>query len=69
LDPVTTTLLEGWKAIAEALGRTERSCRRYARRRRDPLPVYRYLGTVVIHRAALDEWKKRQGTSYNMEPV
>jgi hypothetical protein len=69
MEPVAAPLIEGWKSIADALERTERSCRRYAKRRRDPLPVYRYLGTVVIHRTALEDWKRRQGTSYNMDPV
>jgi hypothetical protein len=57
-------VLEGWKEITDHLGTlgvevVERTARRYLRRR-DPLPVYRRLGHVVAHRAAIEEWAARQ---------
>lgn len=61
--------LEGYKAIAKAIGRSERSCKRYARRRRDPLPVYLFLGAIVIRETALKEWMNRQGIAPGMQPV
>ncbi len=54
--------IEGWKAIAAAIGVTERTARRYANRRHDPLPVYwrRRGGTVVAHATGLRDWIARQ---------
>ena len=54
--------VEGWKAIAEAIGMDERTAQRYARRPKDPLPVYwrRCGGFVVAHATALRDWLERQ---------
>jgi hypothetical protein len=52
--------VEGWKAIAETVGRGEAACRRYALRADDPLPVYQQLGRTVARRADLMDWVERQ---------
>ncbi len=54
--------VEGWKAIAGAIGVNERTARRYAKRREDPLPVYwrRQGGSVVAHATGLRDWVARQ---------
>jgi hypothetical protein len=59
-----TDTLEGWKEITDylaALGHevTERTARRYVRRR-DSMPVYRRLGRVLAHKTAIGEWLSRQ---------
>ena len=61
-------VLTGWKAISEALGRNERSARRYATRRLDPLPAYRHLGVIVVAQSALLDWKQRQMKAYMSRP-
>lgn len=53
--------LEGMKAIADFLGRSEGWCRRYADESLDdPLPVHRYLGRLVARSGALRAWQLRQ---------
>jgi hypothetical protein len=60
--------VEGWKAIAEAVGVDERTARRYAALRHDPLPVYwrRRGGYVVAHATALRDWVARQDIPLDM---
>lgn len=65
---MTENILQGWKDISVALGRNERSARRYAVRRMDPLPVYRHLGAIVVSASALADWKKRQAKAYQAKP-
>jgi hypothetical protein len=52
--------LDGWKAIAEALGRSSRWCRLIANRPVDPLPVFKFGGGVRLNLADLDAWLDRQ---------
>lgn len=54
--------VQGWDAIAEAVGVSKPSAIKYARRRVDPLPVYwRRCGNyVVAHATALRDWLGRQ---------
>lgn len=54
--------VQGWKAIAAAIGVSERTARDYAKRTKDPLPVYwrRCGGGVVAHATALRDWIRRQ---------
>lgn len=54
------TYVETWKAIADALGRSERWCRYTARRAHDPLPVYKVGGIVRLDQADLAGWLARQ---------
>lgn len=62
LAAMTLPDLEGWAAIADAIGRNERTARHYARRADDPLPVYKGLGRAVAYHAELEEWVRRQLT-------
>jgi len=52
--------LGGWKTIASAVGLSASAARRVAWRRRDPLPVWRYLHMVIAYPSALRDWKARQ---------
>lgn len=54
--------VEGWKAISGAIGVSTVTAQTYARRRKDPLPVYwrRCGGGVVAHATALRDWLARQ---------
>ena len=52
--------LGGWKTIAAAVGLASSAARRVAWRRRDPLPVWRYLHMVIAYPSALRDWKARQ---------
>ncbi len=56
----TEAPLEGWKAIAEAIGRGEDAASDLAHREFDPLPVYVYLREVVAWPSAIREWRARQ---------
>ena len=51
---------ETWKAIAHALGRSERWCRYMARREHDPLPVFKVGGIVRLNQEDLDHWLTHQ---------
>lgn len=58
--------LRGWYAISRAIGVTEKPARAFARRNRDPLPVWTgHLG-VWAHTEALKEWAKRQHMAYQV---
>ena len=54
--------VEGWKEIAAAIGASVGAAQSYAKKRKDPLPVYwrRCGGTVVAHATALRDWVARQ---------
>lgn len=52
--------LEGWKAIAAALRKSEKPVRAYAALAEDPLPIGYFFETPFIARADLDAWWKRQ---------
>jgi hypothetical protein len=52
--------VETWKAIAFAVGRSERWCRYMARRATDPLPVFKVGGIVRLVQPDLDAWLLRQ---------
>ena len=54
--------VQGWDAIAQAVGVSKPSAIKYARRQIDPLPVYwRRCGNyVVAHATALRDWLARQ---------
>ena len=54
------TFAEGWRGIAEYVGRSERWCRYMALRERDPLPVTKLHGRVRLHHAAMVAWEARQ---------
>lgn len=56
--------IEGWRAIAEALGVSERHAVRYGVRDDDPLPVRKRFGRVYIQSTELYEWVQRQDQSY-----
>jgi hypothetical protein len=67
LSVTVAAVAEGWKEIAGVVGRCERTCRRWSKKQRDPLPVYHYLGTVIMNRSEYLAWKKRQARSYALE--
>jgi hypothetical protein len=53
-------MLCGLPAIAKALGVADKdTVTAYARRRRDPLPLVRWRGSVRIDAAILARWKRR----------
>lgn len=61
----TKDQVEGWKEILEFLSSvgvtvSERTARRWLKRRRDPLPVWRFVGKLVSTRGKLDAWVARQ---------
>jgi hypothetical protein len=60
--------VQGWDAIAAAIGVDIRTARRYAIRKVDPLPVYwRRCGSyVVAHATALRDWVARQDIPLDM---
>jgi hypothetical protein len=60
--------VEGWKAIAAALSVSIMTAQTYAKRRKDPLPVYwrRCGGMVVAHATALRDWMARQDIPLDM---
>ena len=62
-------VLVGEKAIAEHLGVSVRSVRRWARRNRDPLPLFRFLRSVQAKRSAIDAWVERQRRHVLATPV
>ena len=51
---------ETWKAIAQAINRSERWCRYTAMRLHDPLPVFKVGGMVRLNRVDLEAWIERQ---------
>src|ERR1051326_5121152 len=55
-----SNLVETWKGIATALGRSERWCRHMARRAGDPLPVFKVGGIVRLNTKDLEDWLVRQ---------
>jgi hypothetical protein len=60
--------VQGWESIAKAIGVDQRTAQRYARRSKDPLPVYwrRCGGFVVAHATALRDWAARQDIPLDM---
>lgn len=54
--------VEGWLAIAAAIGVSTVTAQKYAAAKKDPLPVYwrRCGGYVVAHATALRDWLARQ---------
>lgn len=59
-------VLQGWKQIASAIGRDEKTARSYADEAIDPLPAYEYLGAIIVVESALQEWLKRQARPYRV---
>lgn len=53
-------VVEGWKGIAAAIGRSECAARMWAAREVDPLPVGALGGIMRASRAALEAWVARQ---------
>lgn len=60
--------VETWRAIATALGRSERSCRTLAAHPHDPLPVFNVGGIVRLNLADLDAWVERQRAATMRRP-
>lgn len=60
--------VESWKRIAETMGRSLRSCRNYAARAHDPLPVFHVGGLVRLNLADLDAWIDRQRATFTATP-
>lgn len=56
--PPPNEWLEGWAAIADYVGVSERTAKRYVYRK-DPLPVYKFINSVKAHSVALDQWMMR----------
>lgn len=52
--------LEGWIAIADTLGKSESTVKRWARREVDPLPVKRALGRIYASTERVRVWWERQ---------
>lgn len=63
------TYHETWKCIAAAIGRSERWCRMMAGRAEDPLPVFKFCGTIRIEDAELHAWVARQRKPMRTRPV
>ncbi|HEX7286321.1 MAG TPA: tetratricopeptide repeat protein [Candidatus Angelobacter sp.] len=66
-------MLDGWKAIADYLGKTERTVQRWEKRK--GLPVRRFQADspdeqprVFCYRSEIDAWLQRQTTSMAEEP-
>ena len=55
-----SNFVETWKAIATALGRSERWCRYMAQHPADPLPVFKVGGIVRLNQPDLEDWLARQ---------
>lgn len=54
--------LDGWTAIADYVGKAEKTCKRLASMDRpedERMPVFRMLGVVCALKSALDAWQKR----------
>ena len=64
-----STPVETWKCIGAVIGRSERWCRLMAQRPDDPLPVYKFCGTIRIDPADLDAWIGRQRARVLRRPV
>ena len=62
--------VQGWRAIAAAIGVSRNTALKYAQRARDPLPVYwrRCGGYVVAHATALRDWRARQDIPIDLKP-
>lgn len=52
--------LQGWKAIADALGVSVDTARRYATTGEDPMPAYRFMGSVRARSTEIEAWAERQ---------
>lgn len=51
-----SNFVETWKAIAHAMGRSERWCRYMAQQPEAPLPVFKVGGIVRLNLADRDSW-------------
>jgi hypothetical protein len=51
--------IEGWKSIAKEVKLSIETAQRRARRRRDPLPTWKYERAVIAWRSALRQWMAR----------
>jgi hypothetical protein len=69
LPLIRPAFVDGWKGIAAALGKAERTVRLWAAREDDPLPVGALGGVVRASHAALEEWTARQATRPARPPV
>lgn len=61
--------LEGWKQISAHMGWSVRNTRKYAWRRKDPLPVLRYFDRVVAFPSALEAWIDRHRLPLQLPPL
>lgn len=57
--------VEGWKAIAAVINRSDIAARRYASREVDPLPVVEQMGRIAAKKSELLAWLTRQTKAYN----
>lgn len=55
-------LVEGWKAIADAVGLSRSETQRKARLPEDRIPVWKYFGRVLAYTNALADWRERHMT-------
>lgn len=51
--------IEGWKSIAREVKLSVETAQRRARRKVDPLPIWKYERSVIAWRSALQQWKAR----------
>src|SRR5919199_1684685 len=56
-NPLET--VEGWKEIAAAVGKVERTAMDYAKRNVDPLPVWKGPEGVWAYKSAIRDWVAR----------
>lgn len=54
--------VEGWKAIAPVVGRSERWCRNMRKRHPRPLPVIRMGGVYRLYLADFESWLRQELT-------
>jgi hypothetical protein len=66
--PTPVDFWETWAAIAYALHRSERWCRYMAARANDPLPTWRYGGTIRLNVEDFQLWLLRQRGEINIAP-
>ena len=57
-QPPPENELEGWKQIADYLGRSPRGVQNWANQK--GLPVHKLGGRVIAYRSELNEWRKAQ---------
>lgn len=69
LPSIRPAFVEGWKGIAAAIGRAERTVRLWAARANDPLPVGTLGGIMRASFAELEAWMARQASRPARPPV